>query len=346
MLRQPALILTAALTASAVLSLAGCSTNAATGKSQFLLMSMDEEVAMGAQAAPEFTAEFGGGVTDPALQAYVKRIGADLAAHTETDNRGLPWEFTLLNSQEINAFALPGGKIFFTRGLAERLSSEAEMAGVLGHEVGHVTARHGNQSMSRAGLTSLLLQGSISLATNDPQTAQLYSQLGEQVGGVILLKYSRDQESEADSLGMRYMNACGYNPKSQRDVMTVLQQAMSGGRSAEILSSHPYPETRIQRIEALLSTTYAATQSAPNRASIDQQHKTRYATEFLPKLKALPAGAAPAPRTAPAANGVAPRRRAMLDAETGRMTFNLGDPTSWCAHCREEAEHAQQLAAK
>ena len=323
-----------------------CSTNPATGEMSFDVLSRDQEIAMGAQAGPEFTKEFGGAVTDATLQAYVRRIGADLAAKTEGDNPTLPWEFTLLNTKEINAFALPGGKIFFTRGLAERLSSEAEMAGVLGHEVGHVTARHANAGMARQGLTSLLISGTAAVLSDTAQGAQELQQIGEQVGGVILLKYSRDQESQADSLGMRYMVKCGYNPRAQRSVMEVLSKAMSGGRPAEILSTHPYPETRIALIDQALRTDYASVLAAPNRAAIDQQHAARYTAEFLPKLNALPAGAAPAPRGGAEGQGLAPKRRAMLDTETGVMTFervDLSKPAMWCAHCAAEA---QRLAGK
>lgn len=335
----------------------GCSVNPATGERHFDVIGRDQEIAMGAQAAPQFTAEFGGAVTDPTLQAYVRRIGAELSKVTEGDNPTLPWEFTLLNTSEINAFALPGGKIFFTRGLAERLTSEAQMAGVLGHECGHVTARHANSSMERSGLASLIIGGGAAVLTKDASSAQEWQQIGEQVGGVILLKYSRDQESQADALGMRYMNKAGYNPRAQLEVMQVLQAAMAGGRSPEILSTHPYPETRIQRIQAALAGEYAATQTVANRAQIDQQHAAKYAAEFLPRLKALPAPQPPAARgAAPDAKGLnsgtkkpaptppAPKKRVMLDAETGRLTLvDLDDPTTWCAHCREEA---QKLAAR
>jgi predicted Zn-dependent protease len=327
--------LTLAAGFAAPLALTACSTNPATGSLQFDVMSRDQEIALGAQAAPEFTKEFGGSVTDQNLQAYVRRIGLALAQHTEGDNPSLPWEFVLLNTREINAFALPGGKTFFTRGLAERLSSESEMAGVLGHEIGHVTARHANAGMARQGLTSLLITGAATVLADTQAGAQELQQIGEQVGGVILLKYSRDQESQADMLGMRYMAKAGYNPQGQRTVMQVLQSAMSGGRPAEILSTHPYPETRIARIDELLRTEYAPLLAVPGRAQTDQQHAARYASDFLPRLKALPAAAPPAQRTSGGSKSLAPRRRAVLDASTGVLAYDLdvNDPTTWCAHC-------------
>jgi predicted Zn-dependent protease len=344
--RSPARHLLLTLALSAPVALSACSTNPATGALQFDVLSRDQEIALGAEAAPQFTQEFGGAVTDQALQAYVRRIGLALAQHTEGDNPSLPWEFVLLNTREINAFALPGGKTYFTRGLAERLSSEAEMAGVLGHEIGHVTARHANAGMARQGLSSLLITGAAAVLADTQAGAQELQQIGEQVGGVILLKYSRDQESQADMLGMRYMAKAGYNPQGQRTVMQVLQAAMSGGRPAEILSTHPYPETRIARIDDLLRTEYAPLLAAPGRAQTDQQHAARYTTEFLPRLKALPAAAPPAQRSSGGAKGVAPRRRAMLDAETGVLTFDVNDPVTWCAHCAAQAAENARLAAK
>ena len=120
----------------------GCAKNAATGKRSLVLLSAAEEERLGAEAAPQFTAEYGGAVDDAALNRYVTDIGNRLAAVTEADYPDLEWEFTLLDSSVVNAFALPGGKVFITRGLAERLDNEAQLAGILGHEIGHVTARH------------------------------------------------------------------------------------------------------------------------------------------------------------------------------------------------------------
>src|SRR5262249_8834355 len=130
-------------------ALTGCTKNVATGKRIFTLgMSRDQEIALGSQAAPQFTQEFGGKVPSPALQQYVSNIGQKMAKETEAQNPTLPWEFTLLNMTVVNAFALPGGKVFFTRGLAEKLTTEAQMAGVMGHEIGHVTAQHGSQRIA------------------------------------------------------------------------------------------------------------------------------------------------------------------------------------------------------
>src|ERR1043165_4828434 len=141
MFRPMVLSLTAALLSA---SLIGCTKNAATGKSILTLgMSRDQEVSLGTQAMPDVIKEYNGKVENPRLQQYVNDIGKKLAKETESSHPTLPWEFTLLNTAVVNAFALPGGKVFFTRGHAEKLTTEAQMAGVLGHEIGHVTAQHG-----------------------------------------------------------------------------------------------------------------------------------------------------------------------------------------------------------
>src|SRR5262245_24034987 len=129
--------------------LPACSYNKVTGEQSLLWMSQDEENKLGAEAEPQMIEQFGGKVPNQQLQDYVSRVGHKLAAVTEEGFPQLPWEYTLLNSDVINAFALPGGKVFITRGLAAKLTSEAQLAGVLGHETGHVTARHGNQQMSQ-----------------------------------------------------------------------------------------------------------------------------------------------------------------------------------------------------
>ena len=130
-------------------ALTGCTTNPATGAKSFTLLSWEEEKQMGAQAAAGLAEQFGGEVGDTISSDYVREVGQKLLTGIEPGVPDLDWEFTLLNDDLINAFALPGGKVYITRGLAEKLENEAEMAGVLGHEIGHVTARHGNQRISK-----------------------------------------------------------------------------------------------------------------------------------------------------------------------------------------------------
>jgi len=279
----------------------GCVKNAATGDKYFSPIgalygkqgTRDLAIQLGTDAAPEMAKEFGGGVADARLQQYVKDIGAKLAALTEADNPTLPWEFTLLDSSVINAFALPGGKVYVTRGLAERMTNEAQLAGVLGHEIGHVTAEH---AMRRIGqqqaLTGALVVAGVAAASasEDSSAGKAATVLlpAVQVGGtLVVLKFGRDEESQADTLGMRYMSKGGYNPRAQQQVMQILKAASGGkgGGQPEWMSTHPLPDTRIQRIEQLLRTEFAAATNDPK----NQFYEERFQREFLAGLKRLPA---------------------------------------------------------
>lgn len=301
------------------IALGGCTTNPATGKNIFTLgMSTEQQAALGAEAAPQFTQEYGGAVPDAECQAYVRDLGARLAAQVESRYQGLPWEFTFLNSDAVNAFALPGGKVFFTRGLASRLTNEAQMAGVMGHEVGHVTAEHGAQRIAKA--TAFNLGTTVVAVVVQSSGNERVRQAGAigvpalQVGGnLVMLKYGRDEELEADQLGVRYMSKLGYDPKGQMQVMEVLQSLSAGGRQPDILSTHPDPAKRIEQIRGLLGGEYASTQNNPQFQLREQEYRTR----MLSRLARL----APAPK--PSATG---------------MVDGLGPSVLWCAHCREDVD--------
>ena len=265
------------------LSGAGCSTNPATGKSQLNFIGTDREIALGSTASPKFLANYGGEIESKAVWDYVSDLGHRLAKVSERPD--LPWEFQVVDSSVINAFALPGGKVFVTRGLISKLENEAQLAGVLGHEVGHVTAQHIGQQMSRG----MVLQG---LATAIGIGAQNSNKewlkvlgTGTQVGGTVyLLKFGRDQESEADKLGVRYMSRLGYNPTAQLDVMRILEQAAAGKkRQPEFLSTHPLPQTRINRLEKHIHEDYPD-YSNPNTY---QLHADRFQLLVLDPIKRL-----------------------------------------------------------
>ncbi len=233
----------------------GCSTNPATGKKQLDWPSPRREIALGNQAAPRFTKEYGGEVPSKPILQYVRGIGHRLAEVSERPN--LPWQFHVVDSGVINAFALPGGKVFISRGLLAKLDNEAQLAGVLGHEVGHVTAKHINDRMAHAlGIQLLAIGLGIAGEATDEDVLRILG-VGTSVGGTVyLLSFSRDQESEADKLGLRYMTRLGYNPVAQVQVMNVLKQEAAGGRPPEFLSTHPYPETRIERLQRLVQNKY------------------------------------------------------------------------------------------
>jgi predicted Zn-dependent protease len=274
-----------ALAGAAILAY-GCAKNAATGRTQFNVMSRSEEIQMGAQAAPEMIQAYGGEVPDQVLRDYVTRIGLKVAAGVEKQYKDIPWKFTLLNSDVINAFALPGGQVFMSRALMERMTNEAQLAGVLGHECGHVTAEHIDQRIGRD--TALQIGASVGGALGGADYGQMISTVVSQGGGLFSLKFGRGEESEADALGMRYMARAGYNPKGQLKVMEILKEASKGsGGQPEWLSTHPAPETRIKEIKAALKDKYAKTQDNPAYVLDEASF-----APMLDRLKRLP----PAPK--------------------------------------------------
>lgn len=337
--KHPLLSLTMAT--FAVLGLAACTTNPTTGRKQFNAMSRDEEIAMGVQALPEISAEYGGKVNSPELQAYITEIGRKLAAQTEADNPGLPWEYTLLNSSVVNAFALPGGKVFITRGLADKLTNEAQLAGVLGHEVGHVTARHTNDRVAEAqgANIGIAILGAVVGAVAKSDTAgQAAANVGAQAAQYgLLLPHSRDQEYEADSLGVRYMTKAGYNPIGQVQVMQVLERVGGGSAAGEWTATHPYAGNRVTRLQGIIAKDYATTQNNPAFAT----HEDFYQQRYLAKLAGLPAPTAPKPAAAqpkqqlqqqPPTKGQ--KRSGVVPASNRERAMSMGDPAVWCAHCR------------
>lgn len=224
---------------------AGCATNPATGKSEISLVSESQEIAMGNQTAASTRASIGL-YPDSGLQRYVRGVGLRVAAVTE--RASLPWSFEVIDDPEVNAFAAPGGKIFITRGILAYLGSEAELAGVLGHESGHVTARHSARQITRAQLATLgLVAGSI-----------LSSQIASVAGGiqqglaVLFLSYSRADESQADDLGFRYMRRVNYDPREMSNTFATLgrvQGLSGGGKVPTWASTHPDPGDRLARAQ-------------------------------------------------------------------------------------------------
>lgn len=317
-----------AIALAAAASLTGCATDPTTGDTFFSIYSWDQETALGLEAAPSFTDEFGGPVPNEQVRAYVTEVGSSMVPHVEEGvPDDLPWEFTILNSDVVNAFALPGGQVFITRGLASQLDNEAQLAGVLGHEIGHVTARHGNQQMSR----SVALQGGLAAsalvigAAGEDSVLREYGQYGlpvAQVGGqLVLLSYGRDAEYQADELGMRYMSRAGYKPSGQRGVMQKLAELGGGGqRPPAWLSTHPYPEARIERINELLRGEYAQAEAS----GANEKFPDRYRQRMLQPLASMPA--APPP-----------------PSEGSAM---LLDSVIWCGLCREGEAEEQTLAAR
>ncbi len=216
----------------------------------------------GDQAHPQIMAQFGGEVQDRQLRAYVQNIGQRLAAKSEQPNA--KWTFTVLDSPVVNAFALPGGYVYVTRGLIALANDEAELAGVIGHEIGHVTAEHSAQRQERAGVAQLGVLGATILgavAGLSGQALQSISQIGSTLGQGYVASYSRNQEFEADSLGVRYIAAAGYDPKAEADFLanlqaeTTLQSRIAGGsynpNRVDFFASHPATAQRVGQAEAI-----------------------------------------------------------------------------------------------
>ena len=227
-------------------SLHGCSTNPATGEKQLNLVGEQQEIAMGKEASQQVDSSMGL-YQDAGLQKYIASLGKRLASVSERPN--LPWKFQVVDDPSVNAFALPGGFIYVTRGILTYLNNEAELVGVMGHETGHVTAEHSVNQMSKQQLAQLGLGLGAMLK---PDWAQKYGQLAMAGMSLLFLKFSRDDESQADELGLRYMEKLRYNPQKMAEVMTMLDsytKAAGGGGTPEWLETHPDPGNRRQAIE-------------------------------------------------------------------------------------------------
>jgi predicted Zn-dependent protease len=229
----------------------GCARNPVTGQLQLALISEAQEIQMGQQSAQEVAASIGL-VDDPPLQEYVQGLGQRLAADSERPN--LPWSFAVVDDPTPNAFALPGGPIFVTRGLMSLMGTEAQLVTVLGHEIGHVTARHAVASLSRSQLAQIGL-GVGGVLFPDLQ------QLGNVAGAglqLVFLGYGRDAERQADELGFQYSLAEGFDVREMALVFESLQRTgeQEGNRSAvpSWLMTHPAPAERIQSVQARLAS--------------------------------------------------------------------------------------------
>lgn len=229
-------------------------TNELTGETQYVKLTEQQEVSLGLSSAPQLTRQFGGATSDSNLAEYVTRVGQRVASKSAAAKTKYPFKFTVLADRKtINAFALPGGPVFITEALLSRMTNEAQLAGVLGHEIGHVVARHGAEHLAKADLTTGLI-GATVVATSDPDRpgdARAKAALAAATAQLITMKFGRDDELESDRLGVRFMNEAGYDAAQMGEVMKVLKAA-GGGRTPEFFSTHPDPENRLEQIAAAL----------------------------------------------------------------------------------------------
>lgn len=227
--------------------------NPITGERQAIGLTQEQEIALGLQSAPQMAAEFGGLDPDAAAQSDLREVGERIVARSAASRTPYRYEFHLLRDPEtVNAFALPGGPIFITRGLLSRLDNEAQLAGVLAHEIGHVAGRHSAERIAKSQFAQTLV-GAVSVATSDEYGPNRAAQAAAGVvSQMVQLRYGRDDEMQSDTLGVRFMSDAGYDPRAMIEVMDVLKKASGGSGQPEFMSSHPDPGNRAALIRAAI----------------------------------------------------------------------------------------------
>ncbi len=303
----------------AVAVIAGCAVNPVTGKRELSLISANQELAIGRDGYGATVAEFGL-LEDASLFAYVDSIGQALAKRSEQPELG--WHFTVLDDPVVNAFAMPGGYIYITRGILAHLQSEAQLAGVLGHEIGHVTARHAARQITQQQLTGL----GIGIASIVSEDFRRYGGAAEQALGLLLLKYGRDDENQSDLLGVRYATAANYDPREIPSTYAMLRRIgeRSGQRLPSFLSTHPDPGDREVRTAAL------AREAAAGKTGLLIRQRA-----FLERLKGL-------------AYGEDPRQGYFEESRFFHPTlgFEMGFPAGWQTQNSRAAVSAQSQDRK
>ena len=220
-----------------------CARNPVTGKKELMLMSEAQEIAIGKEADPSIVAEYGL-YENITLQNFITAKGKEMAAISHRSN--LPFQFKILDSPVVNAFALPGGYVYFTRGIMAHFNNEAEFAGVLGHEIGHITARHGASQYSKQILAQVALVGGMVVS----EDFRKFSDLASTGLGLMFLKFGRSDESESDEIGVVYSTNVGYNAHMMGDFFKTLEAigSESGGSIPTFLSTHPDPGDRYNKV--------------------------------------------------------------------------------------------------
>ncbi len=243
---------------------AGCAVNPVTGKNQLMLVSETSEIQIDKQNSPhQFSSDYGI-LQDKALNSYISQVGRNLIPHTHRPK--MPYSFQGVNATYINAYAFPGGSIAATRGILLKMDNEAELAALLGHELGHVNARHTAQQMSKSTLAGLLLSG---VTAYVGQKYSQYSDLAQQLGmlgaGALLASYSRDNEREADALGNQYMVQSGYSTQGFVGLMEMLNSLSKhkSGATDLLFSTHPMSDERFRTAQENARTKYQSSQNLP-----------------------------------------------------------------------------------
>lgn len=243
------------------LLLASCSRNPVTGKREVMFMSESQEINLGKQSDPSIVAQYGL-YEDQKLQTFINTKGKQMAAISHRPD--LPYDFKILNTPVVNAFAVPGGFVYFTRGILAHFNNEAEFAGVLGHEIGHITARHSAKQYSKQMLLQGLFVGGLILS----EDFRNFADVASQGLGLLFLKYGRDAESQSDELGVEYSTKIGYDAVEMANFFNTLDRMRqkSGQSIPEFMSTHPNPANRFQAVQQYASQEQkAGKQYAVNR---------------------------------------------------------------------------------
>ncbi len=251
---------------SFIIVLGSCSRNPVTGKREIMLMSESQEIALGQQSDPQIVAAYGL-YQDDKIQAFIQEKGKEMAAISHRPD--LDYEFKVLDSPVINAFAVPGGYVYFTRGILAHFNNEAEFAGVLGHEIGHITARHSAKQQTKAQLGQVLFIGGMIAS----ESFRNYASPINQGMGLLFLKFGRDDESQSDKLGAEYSTEVGYDANEMANFFGTLDKMrqQSGQSIPDFLSTHPNPADREQKVHI-----YAATRQSESDLTTFKVNRDSY----------------------------------------------------------------------
>ena len=254
---SPRILIALAIAVFSLISYFGSSVyNPITEQKQHLDMTPNQEIALGLQAAPEMAQQYGGKARDRVGQAAINQIGQELVTKTDAAKTPYQYHFHLLaDDSTVNAFALPGGQIFITEGLYKNLKTKGELACVLAHEVGHVAARHSAQQLAKQQLSQGLTGAAVIAAYDHNDRNNNTAAMAMLISQVVSLKFGRNDELEADRLGVRFSQQAGYDPRSMIKVMEILDH-LSKSRTPEFFSTHPNPDNRIKKISAEIASRF------------------------------------------------------------------------------------------
>ncbi len=232
------------------------SVNPVTGKEQYVSLTPQQEISLGLKSVDQMGKMYGGIEKNSESDIKIDQVGEKIIKNSIANKSPYKFEFNVLkDNKTINAFALPGGQVFITNALLKKLKTDAQIAGVLGHEIAHVIERHSAQQMAKASLTSGEVQA-ISIGTFDANKSQYAGDLARIVAGLTTMKYGRKDETESDMLGLSLMSEAGYHPKSMKEVMRILEEESKKGMNLEFFSTHPNPTHRITDIDNQIKKIY------------------------------------------------------------------------------------------